>query len=401
MSPDDMQTPAYVYDLAEIRHSFAMLHGALPQPSGLYYSLKANPHPDVVATLRELGTDAEVSSPGELAAALAAGYRSDQVLYTGPGKRDADVAIALRAGVSAFSADSPGALDQLDRLATQYGARVRCLLRVNDDRPAGGQRLTMTGHPSQFGADKAWITAEPERFRDRARVKIAGLHLYMGSNILAQEALLAQFTQAITTARQVLRALAIEPAVLDLGGGFGAPFARAGELPRFPDLADRLVTSLDEAWPGWPDAKPRIVFESGRYLVARCGQLLARVLDVKHSRGLRVLVLESGINHLGGMSGLRRLAPIMPDLITAASPRPPLTDTLITGPLCTPLDNWGRGVNVSDVVPGDLVSVPNVGAYGLYASLVAFLGHPLPVEVVIDDGRLQNITQMRIHREAL
>src|SRR5512146_91744 len=157
MSPDDMQTPAYVYDLAEIRHSFAMLHGALPQPSGLYYSLKANPHPDVVATLRELGADAEVSSPGELAAALAAGYRSDQVLYTGPGKRDADVAIALRAGVSAFSADSPGALDQLDRLATQYGARVRCLLRVNDDRPAGGQRLTMTGHPSQFGADKAWI----------------------------------------------------------------------------------------------------------------------------------------------------------------------------------------------------------------------------------------------------
>jgi diaminopimelate decarboxylase len=401
MSPDEMQTPAYVYDLAEIRRAFAMLSGALPQPSGLCYSLKANPHPDVVATLCELGTDAEVSSPGELAAALAAGYRSDQVLYTGPGKRDADLGVALRAGVSAFSADSPSALDQLDRLATQYGAHVRCLLRVNDDRPAGGQRLTMTGRPSQFGADKAWIMAEPERFRDRARVKIAGLHFYMGSNLPTQESLLAQFTQAITTAQQVLRVLGIEPAVLDLGGGFSAPFARAGELPRFPDLADRLAASLDEAWPRWRDAMPRIVFESGRYLVARCGQLLTRVLDVKHSQGLRVLVLESGINHLGGMSGLRRLAPIMPDLIAAASLRPLLTDTLITGPLCTPLDNWGSGVNVSDVVPGDLVAVPNVGAYGLYASLVAFLGHPLPVEVVIDDGRLQNITQMRIHREAL
>jgi diaminopimelate decarboxylase len=401
MSPDDMPTPAYVYDLAEIRRSFAMLRGALPQPSDLCYSLKANPHPDVLATLRELGTDAEVSSPGELTAALAAGYRSGQVLYTGPGRRDADLAMALRAGVSAFSADSPSALDQLDRLASQCGTQVRCLLRVNDDHPVGGQRLTMTGRPSQFGADKTWITAEPERFRDRAQVKIAGLHFYMGSGLSTQEALLAQFTQAITTAQEVLHALGIEPTVLDLGGGFGAPFARAGELPRFPDLADRLATILDEAWPRWRDATPRIVFESGRYLVARCGQLLARVLDVKHSQGLKVLVLESGINHLGGMSGLRRLAPIMPDLVAVASPRPPLTDTLITGPLCTPLDNWGRGVNVSDVVPGDLVAVPNVGAYGLYASLVAFLGHPLPVEVVIDDGRLRNMTQLRIHREAL
>jgi diaminopimelate decarboxylase len=395
----EVETPAYVYDLDEVARAHALLRQALPAPSELYYSLKANPHPAIVAVLREAGCRAEVCSPGELRVALDAGFAAEDVLYTGPGKRDTDVVEAVKAGVTWFSVDSPHGIDQLDRAAADQGVEARFLLRVNDTTPALGQGLTMTGVASQFGADADWILAEPHRFGDRDAARAAGFHLYMGSNLSDEDALTAQFGQAAATARRLADACGTDVRVLDLGGGFGAPFARTGDIPVFPTLAARLADLLDESFPGWRHGEPTVAFESGRYLAATCGTLLTRVLDVKRSQGKPVLVLESGINHLGGMSGLRRLPPMVPHLHAATPGGPVLSDAIIAGPLCTPLDTWGRGVGVADARPGDLLAVPNVGAYGLYASLVAFLGHPLPDEIVVRSGQIAETSRLELRRE--
>jgi diaminopimelate decarboxylase len=292
--------------------------------------------------------------------------------------------------------ESAHALDQLDELATAAGLRVSCLLRINDDHASPGQSLVMTGVASQFGVDVGAVLAEPERFASRPHVEVAGLHLYMGSNIDDEDALVAQFCQAAGTARRLGDALGSQWRVVNLGGGFGAPFARAGALPRFPGLARRLGATLDGTLPGWRDGVPAITFESGRYLTATCGELLTRVLDVKQSHGQRVVVLESGVNHLGGMSGLRRLPQITPDLTVrdAGEPGP----AIVSGPLCTPLDVWARRAQLPEVRPGDLVRVANVGAYGLHASLVTFLGHPFPAEVVVDDDRVHSISRLTVDR---
>lgn len=394
---DDIETPAYLYDLAEVRRSHHRLTEALPTGSLVYYSVKANPHPDILATLNTLGSRAEVSSTGELSAVLDAGFHPGSVLYTGPGKRDADIAAALRAGVRRFSVDSPYALDQLDRLATAHGVDVACLLRVNPDRPAAGQGLTMSGITSQFGADLSWIEADRASFGNRPRARIVGPHLYFGSNITDEEQLVEQFALAIAVASRLRKVLRIPFEMLDLGGGFGAPFARAGEPLVFSRVADRVGTLLNEAFPEWRTGHPQIAFESGRYLTASCGRLLVRVLDVKRSQGRSVLILESGINHLGGMSGLRRLPEIAPDLGEVTGKEIP--DVMVTGPLCTPLDIWARRTCVPDLRPGDLVTVPNVGAYSLSASLVAFLGHAMPLEVTVEDGTVRGVSRLAICRQ--
>lgn len=399
---DRLPTPAYVYDLDEVRRCQALLRAALPEPVRLYYSVKANPHPAVLRALHGAGWHAEVSSPGELTAALDAGLPPGHVLSTGPGRRDADVLEAVKAGVGWFSADSPYGLAQVAAAADRQGARVRCLLRVNDDSPVPGQGLTMTGVPSQFGADVDWVLAEPDRFTGGPAAPVAGLHLYMGSNLTGTEALLAQFGRAAGTARRLADA-GIPVEVLDLGGGFGAPFARAGDVVELTGLRDRLAELLDRTFPRWRDGRPVVAFESGRYLTATCGTLLTRVLDAKRSFGRTVLVLESGINHLGGMSGLRRLPPLRPDLAVLAGPAAgEPVDAIVAGPLCTPLDTlaWTVGPELAAAGPGDLVAVPNVGAYGLSASLVAFLGHPLPVEVVVEDGRVTDLSRLILQRRA-
>ncbi|MFF5019733.1 type III PLP-dependent enzyme [Streptomyces sp. NPDC001165] len=391
--PAGVDTPAYVYDLAEVRANAGRLRSALPEPSRLYYSLKANPHPEVLRTLRASGVLAEVCSPGELDSAIAAGWAPETLLYTGPGKRDGDVARALDAGVREFSVDSPTALDQLDRLAAEQRVGVRVLLRVNDDQPVPGQALAMTGVPSPFGVDAAWVRTQPALFAHRPHVEVVGLHLYMGTNLETVEALLAQFTRSVRTfaaLASVLRGEGVELRVLDLGGGFGAPFATAGAALDLTSLAEPLAGMLDAELPGWRVGAPSVVFESGRYLVGTAGTLVTTVLEAKTSQGREIVVLDSGINHLGGMSGLRRLPPLTPHLDPPAGASfsgPELVETIVCGPLCTPLDTWNRRARLPRLTPGDRLTVPNVGAYGLYASLVAFLGHPLPAELVVDSSR--------------
>ncbi|MFF8830834.1 type III PLP-dependent enzyme [Streptomyces sp. NPDC015131] len=418
--PHGLTTPAYVYDLARVRAAHDRLRSWLPRPSELYYSLKANPHPEVVAALYALGCRAEVSSPGELDAALAAGVPARDILYTGPGKRDQDVDGALAAGVRDFAVDSTWGIDQLDRAAARHGVRVTYLLRVN---PGGGSRgagLRMTGDPSAFGADAGDVEARPGRYTGGEHARIDGLHLYLATNIADEQALGDSFSEAVQVARVLHKALGVPLRTIDLGGGFGAPYAREGDLPAYPGLAARLAGELDEALPGWRDGAPTVAFESGRYLTATCGQLLTRVLDVKQSHGQRVVVLDTGINHLGGMAGLRRVPPLHPDVVRPddghGTPSPPVADdaeptgapgpteppgpigaagptgapgpAMICGPLCTPLDTWARSHPLPAVAPGDLLAVPNTGAYGLHASLVLFLGHPAPLEVVTDGGRV-------------
>lgn len=403
----DIPTPAYVYDLAEVRRNHSALRAALPDGSGLYYSLKANAHPALLRTLRAEGAAPEVCSSGELDAALAAGWPAAEVLYTGPGKRDAEVDAAVRAGVRHFSVDSPHAIEQLDRIAAGHGVRAEYLLRINDDQPVPGQGLAMTGVASQFGADTRWVLAEPARFAGRPHAELTGLHLYMGTNLAQPEALLGQFARSLDTAKTLRAELARHGArirVLDLGGGFGAPFATAGERIDLTALRPELTELLDRELPGRGSDGTRVVFESGRYLVGTAGVLLTSVLDVKRSHGKDVVTLESGINHLGGMPGLRRLPPLNPHLVASSGEeRSADVETLVTGPLCTPLDTWSRAAKLPSLHPGDVLAVPNVGAYGLSASLVAFLGHPLPTEAVVDGdapGRAPELTRVHLTRTA-
>ena len=391
-------TPAYVYELDELGVCYDLLRSFLPSPSDLYYSLKANPHTAIVRRLLELGCRAEVTSEGELLAAITAGARPGEILYTGPAKRDDDIRQALASGVRRFSVDSAAAMRELGELSRNEGDRVSALLRVNPEQPIPGVGLAMTGTPSQFGADLRWIEEEPESFTGYPGIAVEGVHLYLATNLADEDVLIKQFSVAIDAAARVQDRLGFPLQTIDLGGGFGAPYAREGSSLQFPTLAERLKELLSAAFPDWQSGHPAVAFESGRYLSSTCGHLVTRVLDVKESQGRTVVVCESGINHLGGMAGLRRVPPINPAVQTPDDTTDE-TEAMVSGPLCTPLDTWAKNAPVpADLQAGDLTVIPNVGAYGLSASLALFLGHPLPVEIVLDGQRVIECTRLEVHR---
>ncbi|GHI84001.1 hypothetical protein [Streptomyces xanthophaeus] len=391
-------TPLYLYDLDVVAESHADLVAALPEGAVIHYSLKANPHPEVAGVLAGLGCRAEVSSTGELDSALVAGFAAADITYSGPAKTALEIGQALSAGVTRFSVESVRDLETLVAVAHTAGQDpagaadpIEVLLRINADRPVPGMGLAMAGVSTKFGVDFAQVLQDPQAFQDAGRVRITGLHLYMGTNLPTEEVLLGQFDAALAMCGELAGALGRDFEELDLGGGFGTPYAVPGERPGFPGLRAGLEKLLDQHVPTWRDGGPAVSFESGRYLVGSSGTLVTSVVEVKESKGQQYALLDSGIHHLGGLAGLRRLPPLRPGVLRLSGDgrdeEPTGRTVNLVGPLCTPLDQWGSPSDLPQLHAGDLLAVPNTGAYGLTASLVGFLSYPAPVEVVTGGGR--------------
>jgi acyl-CoA synthetase (AMP-forming)/AMP-acid ligase II len=387
-------SPLYVYDLEWADAALLALRAALPYPSTIYYSLKANPHPALVAAAGAGGCRAEVSSVGELAAAMEAGYAGAECLYTGPGKTTAEIEFALGHGVRRFSAESETDLRRVAEIARSDGGTAQCLVRVNVSRTGGAGSLRMTGMASQFGVDEEEVLAHPERFASRPGAHVVGAHFFPMSNARDEGSLIDTLAASIVAAARLRKRAGLDMAVVDLGGGFAAPYARPGELPRYPRLRSTLEPVLDTHLPGWRTGGVEIAFEAGRYLVGSCGRLGCTVVDVKQSRGRRFVVLDCGIHHLGGLAGLGRTLPV--SVVSHGGGDGQLVS--LVGPLCTPGDLLAPVAEVGDLRSGDVLEIPNVGAYGLTASLVAFLSRPAPVEVVLREGAVVAVDQIQLRR---
>ncbi|WP_309485403.1 type III PLP-dependent enzyme [Streptomyces sp. WELS2] len=385
-------TPAYVYDLNRVAAARDDLFAALPAEVEVFYAAKANPHPELLRELRTGGCRAEISSVGELDAALRAGFPGDRILYTGPGKTTAELAEALTRGVRLFSTESLGDLRRVGETALKLGLTADCLLRVNNATGAAATGIRMTGVPSQFGFDSETLPGLAAELREVPGTRVAGLHFFPLSNAKDEASLIAEFRHTVATAAALQQDLGVTFRFLDIGGGFAAPYAVQGARPVYRELRDALAGTLDEHFPGWRTGAPRVACESGRYLVADSGTLLTSVVNVKDSRDHRYLVLDAGINTFGGMSGLGRILPVSvePHESVGADGTP----ASLAGPLCTPGDLLGRGVPLPPLAPGGLLTVPNAGAYGPTASLLMFLGRPAPAEIVVRGDDLVSVSRI-------
>ena len=394
-------TPLYVYDLSDVRSAYAALRAALPESAGLFYSLKANPHPEIVRQLAGLGCQAEVSSSGELSAALAGGVHPSACMYTGPAKTAEEIQQAIYRGVRMFSIESLAELRRVTSAVESARVCARALLRINGGRPPGHSGLVMSGMPSQFGIDADQLVERPNDFAGTGHLRVVGFHWYVATNVSSADELLATFSFALRSSAELAERLKIDVQFLDLGGGFGHPVGTAGQRYDFSRLREPIESALAAAFPRRRAGMPRIAFESGRYLVGGAGRLLCQVRDVKWTKGQAFILVDGGINVLGGMAGLGRVPRMAIEIQKIGQdgdPAPPLADATIAGPLCTPTDVLARHVQAPSVDRDDVIRIPNVGAYGLTASLLGFLGRPCPVEVVVDRGTVVSASRLVVTR---
>jgi diaminopimelate decarboxylase len=389
-------SPLYVYDLDEAERQAKALFDLLPKSSQVLYSVKANPIPEVCAALKSAGCRVEIASPLELNVVFEAGFTPDQILCSGPGKTAALVREMLLAGVTHFSCDSWYDLERLAGVASAIKRPANALLRLQvSGAPAGS--VGVGAMQSHFGADPAeLLNGGAAKVGALRGAELAGIHIYSGGQIQSADKLASTFEHAIHLAEEIAKA-GVPLRLLDLGGGFPWPFGTSDNPVDISALREKLQ-GLNAHRRLTADAK--LWFESGRYLVASSGTLLSTVLDVKVWNEKTHIILDTGMIHLGGMAGLGRIYRAVASIEPLGEPDGAAIQSAdVVGPTDYALDYVTREASVPSLKPGDTVAIPNVGAYGLTASLVAFTGSQPPAEVCCRGSSVVAVHRLRTGHE--
>ena len=371
-------TPLFVYDSAIVAARIARFRAAMPAID-LHYAIKANPHGDLLAAIAPLVDGLDVASAGELATALGV-KRASAISFAGPGKRDDELAVAIRAGAT-LNVESEGEAVRGFAIGERLGIAPRMAVRVNPDIELRGSGMRMGGRASPFGVD-AVRAAALVRAIVAAGADWRGFHIYAGSQALDAGAIIETQAATIALAARLAEEADVAPPLVNLGGGFGVPYFAGDVALDVERVGAALRAGLDDRAAILRET--RFAIELGRWLVAEAGVYLTRVIDVKQSQGETFVVVDGGLNHQLAASGnfgtvVRRNYPIA----VATRMGHPAGDTVsVVGPLCTPLDRLGDKVALPPVAVGDLVAIFLAGAYGASASPAAFLGHPPAREIV-------------------
>ena len=379
-------TPLFVYDRRVADNKWAQLRRALPDRFAICYSIKANPNPAFLQLFLSRDCGLEVASAGELHQALSAGCDPAKILFAGPGKTETELEFALCKDIGEIHAESLTEIDRIAAISERLGRRTRIALRVNPVAEAQGGAMRMGGKPAPFGIDEEVLEPALDRLTAHPELQFQGVHIFTGTQILDAEILLTQYRRGIDIARRAANRTKLPISTLDFGGGLGIPyFANEGELDLETlrtGLSD-LIRSI-ETEPCF--SHTHFMVEPGRFLAGECGVYLARVNDVKVSRGKTFLITDGGMHHHLAASGnlgqtIKRNYPVA---LVNKLDSPAVETCDVVGPLCTPLDVLARGVPLPKAEIGDLIGIFQSGAYARSASPLGFLSHPTPPEVWVD-----------------
>lgn len=385
-------TPFYAYDLDVITHQVEALRAAVPETFTVSYAVKANPNLSVLSHIAGLGLGADVASGGELQHVLRAGFDANQVVFTGPGKRDEELRAAVEAGVRVVTLESPGELRRLAAIAEALGRRQPVLLRAavataGATPPHEVSGLDITG---KFGMDERELRLAAAEAVASPWLEPLGLHAFGASNVTDAAALATHIESTVEAALAVAAEAGFDLRLVDAGGGLGIAYADGDPELDLDALATRLA-SLARRMAASPVARgARVMLEPGRFLVGVSGAYVTRVVDRKQTHGRPVVIVDGGIHHLLRpvlVGREQRIVVLTGQAATAeraASTR--AAPVMIAGPLCTGLDVFARAADLAAPDVGDLVGLLDVGAYGATEAMPFFLTHPLPPEVVLRGG---------------
>jgi diaminopimelate decarboxylase len=396
-------TPAYVTDEATLTSAGLELRAAFPDPWIRQYSVKANDVPAIIgAVTRSAAAGANAVSRGEWALARRAGLANAAITLEGIGKSDADLRAAVRAAVDRaplrwLAVESEAEVATLAALARRaaLGRAGRSpqdvLFRLNPDvAPETHVGLAVGAGGSKFGMTEAELAAALDIVRAAGPgLRPRGIHLHVGSQLGAIDAWRDAVRRALATFA-LLRGNEPDFDTLDVGGGF--PVGPLGEPSPRPARFARELPALSEVIPA--DRRPtRLAVEPGRFLVARAGWLVGRVLHVR-DRGGRQVVLDAGMTELirPALYGARHAIVALTSMGTPIDePAPPSVEPAdVHGPICESTDALSEHL-LPPLRRGDLVAIREAGAYGASLSST-YNGRPRPPQILLHvDGRLEVI----------
>ncbi|HTT79744.1 MAG TPA: type III PLP-dependent enzyme [Stellaceae bacterium] len=356
------ETPCLVVDVDAIAESYDLLCRCLSSAS-VYYAVKANPAPEIVATLAAKGSNFDVASPAEISLCLGHGATPERLSFGNTIKKERDIAFAYEAGVRLFAFDSAAELEKLARGAP--ASRVFCRILVSCE----GADWPLS---RKFGCAPDMAVGLLQQARELG-LDPYGVSFHVGS----QQTDIGQWDKAVGAVARMFTLLAetdISLKMVNIGGGFPAQYR--GRVASLADYAQAVTDALTRHF---GNRLPEIIVEPGRSLVGDAGIIHSEVVliaDKGDGGGKRWVYLDVGkFNGLAETMGESIKYRIEAPAERRGSPQP----VVIAGPTCDSADILYEHTEYrlpEDLAVGDKVAILSTGAYTASYASVGFNGFP-------------------------
>lgn len=374
---DAYGTPLYVYSTATLTRHWKVLHRSLAGIRHLVcYAVKANSNLAILSLFARLGSGFDIVSGGELYRVLKAGGDPAKVVYSGVGKRDDEIAYALRSGIRVIDVESAPELARVSSVARRLGKAAPIALRVNPDVDPRTHPYIATGlKESKFGVSVADARRLYAQAAKDPALSIRGLALHIGSQITSVSPFLDAIDRALSLVRD-LESAGIGIRHLDIGGGLGIQYE--DEEPPHPDEYGAAVKRALRSFDG------EVLLEPGRVLVGNAGVLVTRVLYVKRNGRRTFVVVDAAMTDLVRPSFYGAHHTVEP----VGAARPGVREIVcdVVGPVCESSDFLAKRRRLREPQPGDLLCVRSAGAYG-FAMASNYNSRVRAAEVLVDRDR--------------
>lgn len=365
-------TPLFVYDAAHMSKQYECLKGAFGDLDlRLNYACKALTNINVLKHFKELGSGLDCVSIQEVKLGIKAGFDPNKIIYTPNGVGMDEIQEAVKIGVK-VTIDNISILEQFGH---EYGDKYPICIRFNPHILAGGNLKISTGHiDSKFGISIHQLR-HVQRVVKSENIKVEGLHMHTGSDILDVSVFLKGAKQLMELGKEFP-----DLQYMDFGSGFKVAYNPDDQATDIKTLGKEMTVAFKKFCKTY-GRDLKLMFEPGKFLVSGSGFLFSKVNVLKTTTATVFAGLNTGMNHL--------LRPMFYDayhhITNVSNPEGTPRIYSVVGYICE-TDTFAEDRKIKEIKEGDILCFHNAGAYSFQMSS-NYNSRFRPAEVMIKEGK--------------
>ena len=373
-----IKTPFYIYSENQITSNFLRFVNTFKKANPLIcFAAKSNSNLSILRLLGKLGAGADVVSGGELLKALKAGIKPNKIVFSGVGKTEEELKIAISKKILLINCESESEAKLVNNLAKKLRKKVSIGFRLNPNVDAKTHKNISTGKAeNKFGLSIKNFKIFLKAVKSFKNTKLEALSVHIGSQILND----APFRKTLGVMGKLIKELKLNLKYVDLGGGFGINYTNK-EKPINLNKYSKLVHNFSRK------LNCKIIFEPGRSIIGDTGLLISKIQFIKRGTNKNFIILDAGMNDFMRPALYEAFHKIIPISKNSSKMKGKIE---FVGPICESTCKFGVYKNYPKISENEFVAITNVGAYG--SSLSSnYNTRPLIAEILINKNKLKYI----------
>ena len=371
-------SPFYLYSNKNIIENYNNFYNNFKKVEPLIcFSVKANSNIEILRILKKIGSGADVVSGGELLKALKSGIRPNKIVFSGVGKTEEELRLAIKKNILLINVESENEAVLIDKISGQMRKKTSIGVRLNPDINAPTHKKISTGKAEdKFGLSKKNLINFCLNLGKLKNLKLDAISVHIGSQILSEN----PFKKTLKVLAEIILKTKINFKFVDLGGGFGIAYKKGDKKIKLNNYA-RLVEKFKKRY------NCKIIFEPGRAIVGNSAILVTKIQYLKKGANKTFAILNAGMNDFMRPALYDATHNILPIIKNNRKNKGILE---FVGPICETTCKFIKYKNYQKVGQLDYVAIMDVGAYG--ASLSSnYNTKPLIAELLVNKGKTKVI----------